>query len=68
MRAYTDSLRHCTGWPAADMSRAAELMIKTQRNGPTGDVKFTWLHDFTRFENSQHVPYDEFAEFDAGTF
>jgi replicative DNA helicase len=46
----------------------ADLMIKKQRNGPTGDIKLTWMHDFTRFENSQHVPYDEFAEFDAGNF
>ncbi len=37
-------------------------------NGPTRDVKLTWLHDFTRFENSQHVPYDEFAPFEAETF
>ena len=34
----------------------ADLMIKKQRNGPTGDIKLTWLHDFTRFENSQHQP------------
>ncbi|MEX2093745.1 MAG: replicative DNA helicase [Pirellulales bacterium] len=46
----------------------ADLMIKKQRNGPTGDLKLTWLHDFTRFENSQHVPYDEFAPFEAETF
>jgi replicative DNA helicase len=38
----------------------ADLMIKKQRNGPTGDVKLTWMHEFTRFENSQHVPYPEF--------
>ena len=26
----------------------------------SGDVKLTWLHEFTRFENCQHQPYDEF--------
>lgn len=46
----------------------ADLLVKKQRNGPTGDVKLTWLHDFTRFENSQHVPYDEFAPFEAEVF
>jgi replicative DNA helicase len=46
----------------------ADLMVRKQRNGPTGDVKLTWLHEFTRFENSQHVLYDEFAGFEAETF
>jgi replicative DNA helicase len=46
----------------------ADLLIRKNRNGPTGDVKLTWLHDFTRFENSQHMPYDEFTPFEAETF
>lgn len=46
----------------------ADLLIRKNRNGPTGDVKLTWMHDFTRFENSQHMPYDEFAPFEAETF
>jgi hypothetical protein len=25
-------------------------------------VKLTWLHDFTRFENWQPTPYDEFGD------
>ena len=29
----------------------ADLMIRKQRNGPTGDVKLTWSHDFTRFRS-----------------
>ncbi len=30
----------------------AEIIIAKQRNGPIGEVKLTWLKDFTRFENS----------------
>ncbi len=30
----------------------ADLIIAKQRNGPTGDVKLTWLKDYTRFENA----------------
>ena len=38
-------------------------MIRKHRNGPTGDVKLTWLHEFTRFENCQQPEYGEFADF-----
>ncbi len=41
----------------------ADLMIRKQRNGPTGDIKLTWLHEFTRFENWQQPEYDDFAKF-----
>lgn len=29
----------------------AEIIVAKQRNGPTGKVKLTFLHQFTRFEN-----------------
>jgi replicative DNA helicase len=41
----------------------ADLLIRKQRNGPTGDVKLTWLHEFTRFENWQQPEYGEFSSF-----
>jgi replicative DNA helicase len=41
----------------------ADIMIRKQRNGPTGDIKLTWLHEFTRFENWQQPEYDEFSSF-----
>lgn len=39
----------------------ADLLIRKQRNGPTGDIKLTWLHEFTRFENWQQPEYNEFT-------
>jgi replicative DNA helicase len=45
----------------------ADLMIRKQRNGPTGDIKLTWLHEFTRFENWQQPEYDEFSSFGPDT-
>jgi replicative DNA helicase len=41
----------------------ADLLVRKQRNGPTGDIKLTWLHEFTRFENWQQPEYDEFQDF-----
>jgi len=41
----------------------AELIIGKQRNGPTGDIKLTWLRDFTRFENAAAKSHEEFAEY-----
>lgn len=32
-------------------SRERELIIAKQRNGPTGDVRLTFIPEFTRFEN-----------------
>ncbi len=46
----------------------ADLLIRKQRNGPTGDVKLTWLHDFTRFRNYSQKPYEEFEAYDAPDF
>lgn len=41
----------------------ADLLIRKQRNGPVGDVKLTWLHDFTRFTNRAPQQYDEFSDY-----
>jgi replicative DNA helicase len=41
----------------------ADLLVRKQRNGPTGDVKLTWLHEFTRFDNYASPAYAEFQPF-----
>jgi replicative DNA helicase len=46
----------------------ADLLVRKQRNGPTGDVKLTWLHEFTRFRNFSHKPYAEFEPYGAADF
>ena len=38
----------------------ADLLIRKQRNGPTGDVKLAWVHEFTRFRSFSQKPYEEF--------
>jgi len=46
----------------------ADLMVKKQRNGPTGDIKLTWLQQFTRFEDqATQEPYGEFAAHEGET-
>ncbi len=45
----------------------ADLLIRKQRNGPTGDIKLAWHHEFTRFRNFSQKPYAEFEAFDSGT-
>jgi replicative DNA helicase len=35
----------------------AEILLKKQRNGPTGDVKLTFLSSYTRFENLAEDKY-----------
>jgi hypothetical protein len=44
------------------------LLIKKQRNGPTGDLKLTWRGNVTRFENFRHPEYSEFHHDDAEIF
>lgn len=46
----------------------ADLLIRKQRNGPTGDVKLTWVHEFTRFRNFSHKAYAEFEPYSASEF
>jgi replicative DNA helicase len=46
----------------------ADLLVRKHRNGPTGDIKLTWLHDFTRFRNFSQKPYEEFESYGATSF
>ncbi|MAT72283.1 MAG: replicative DNA helicase [Planctomycetaceae bacterium] len=52
---------YCTNEEDRERVRGeADLLIRKQRNGPTGDVKLTWVHELTRFRNFSHKPYSEF--------
>ncbi len=46
----------------------ADLLIRKQRNGPTGDIKLAWLHEFTRFRNFSQKPYAEFGTYGEADF
>ena len=46
----------------------ADLLIRKQRNGPTGDIKLTWSHEFTRFRNYAQKPYAEFEAYGGSDF
>jgi replicative DNA helicase len=41
----------------------ADLLVRKQRNGPTGDVKLAWIHDFTRFRNYSNKTFEEFDQY-----
>jgi len=36
----------------------AEIILAKQRNGPTGDVRLTWVGEYTRFENYANPGYE----------
>lgn len=45
---------------AVEFAIPVNLLIAKQRNGPTGDVNFTFLKNFTRFENASKIKdYEE---------
>ena len=46
----------------------ADLLIRKQRNGPTGDVKLAWIHEFTRFRSFSQKPYAEFEAYGPTNF
>ncbi len=39
--------------------REAELIIAKQRNGPTGDIRLVFQHEYTRFENADSLHPDQ---------
>jgi replicative DNA helicase len=46
----------------------ADLLVRKQRNGPTGDVKLTWVHEFTRFRNFSHKVHADFEAYGTADF
>ena len=52
---------YCTPEEAerAGLKGIAEVIVAKQRNGPIGDVKLTWLQQYTRFDNYTEQAFDE---------
>jgi replicative DNA helicase len=52
-------------YDANDQPGIAELIVAKNRNGPTGNIKLTFLKNLTRFENLASVaePFDEGSPF-----
>ncbi|MCH2115303.1 MAG: replicative DNA helicase [Pirellulales bacterium] len=46
----------------------ADLLVRKQRNGPTGDIKLTWSNEFTRFRNYAQKAYSEFEAYGQADF
>ena len=44
---------------AANEAEPINLLIAKQRNGPTGDVRLTFLKGYTRFENAARESDDD---------
>ncbi len=42
-----------------DNEGLAEIIVAKQRNGPIGDVKLTFVHKYTRFENHISAGFDD---------
>ena len=39
--------------------RGAQILVRKQRNGPTGDVSLTFMREFARFEDQTQVDYGD---------
>ncbi|MBI3252554.1 MAG: replicative DNA helicase [Candidatus Omnitrophica bacterium] len=47
--------------PSEENRGKADIMIAKQRNGPVGNLKLTFIHEYTRFENMELVRREEMA-------
>ena len=52
------------GDEAESEAEQINLLIAKQRNGPTGDVRLTFLKGFTRFENAAKISSDDVPQVD----
>jgi replicative DNA helicase len=45
------------------LKRLADIIIGKQRNGPTGDIRLSFMPEFTKFDNLDEIHLEEAAEF-----